>query len=139
VSVGSSILLAALWLGSSLVVVGVPYVVWGRRRVLRTQGVFACRIRPTGPLEGAAWSRRKRHARWVRGVLLVHRGPTLSRCDALAVASVTGPVVGQRVRGLGTRPVRLRLHLDDGRLFDLVARNVDVTSAIGPFVVASLR
>jgi hypothetical protein len=134
-----SILLAALWLGSSLVAIGVPYVVWGRRRVLRTQEVFACRIRPTGPLEGAPWSRTKRRARWVQGVLLVHRGPTLNRCDALPVASVTGPIVAQRVRGLGTRPVRLRLHLDDGRLLDLVARNADVTSAIGPFVVASLR
>jgi hypothetical protein len=139
VSTGSSILLGALLLGSALVAVGVPYAVWSRRRLLRTHGVFACRIRPTGPLEGAPWSRLKRHAHWVHGVLLVHRGPTLARCVALPVASVTGPVVAHRVRGLGRRPVRLRLLLDDGRLFDLAARNVDVASAIGPFVVASLR
>jgi len=72
-------------------------------------------------------------------VLVVHRGPTLRRCDVLAVASVTGPVVATAVKRLGERPVWLRLHLDDGRQTDLAVRNADVTSAIEPFVVASMR
>jgi hypothetical protein len=34
--------------------------------------------------------------------------------------------------------VLLRLHLDDGRLIDLTARNRDVTLAAGRFITASL-
>jgi hypothetical protein len=33
----------------------------------------------------------------------------------------------------------LRLHVDDGRLYDVVIRNGDMAAAIGPFGVASLR
>ena len=133
------VLAIAVGLGSWLVLVGVPYAAWSRRQVRRSPGVFACRLRPTGPLEGARWPRRKRHARWVHDVLLVHRGAALARYDAYPVANVTGPIVGAPVRGMGERPVRLRLHLDDGRLFDMAAHNSDVDSAIGPFVVASLK
>jgi hypothetical protein len=32
----------------------------------------------------------------------------------------------------------LRLHLDEGRLLDLVANGDDVSLAIGPFVAASM-
>jgi len=132
----SWILLAALSL--SLVVAALLFTLWSRRRLRRTPGVFPCRLRAAGPICESRWSRTKRYACWVHDVLLVLKGPTLSRCEALPVSNVTGPVVSATVKGLGERPVWLRLHLDDGRLIDLAARNGDVASAIGPFVAASL-
>lgn len=129
----------AAGLALGLVVAGPPYALWARRRLRRAPGVFACRLRPAGPLEGAGWPRTKRQALWVHDVLLVHRGVALGRCEALGVANATGPVEGTGVRGLGERPVQLRLHLDDGRVFDVVVRKDDAGAAIGPFVVASLK
>jgi hypothetical protein len=75
----------------------------------------------------------------VHDVLLVHRGVTLVRCEPLPVTNATGPVRVSGVRGLGDRPVQLRLHLDDGRVFDIVVRGGDATAVVGPFVVASLK
>jgi hypothetical protein len=122
-----------------VVAVVVPsYALWARRRLRRSPGVFRCRLRVVGPLGSGAWGRSRRTARWVHDVLLVHRGPTLRRCEVLAVAGVTGPTVGIDVRRLGERPVGLRLLLDDGRLYDLAVRNADNVVAAGPFVVASL-
>jgi len=129
----------AAGIGLVLVVVGPPYALWARRRLRRTPGVFACRLQPAGLLDGARWPGTKRHAVWVHDVLLVHHGLALGRCEPLGVATATGPVKGSRVRGLGDRPVHLRLHLDDGRVFDLAVRKADEVSAVGPFVVASLR
>jgi len=47
-----------------------------------------------GPVDTRGWSR-GRHGRWVHDVLLLHRGPGLVRCEALAVANVTyqGPAL----------------------------------------------
>ena len=134
----SWVLLAALTLGLWLAAAALLFTFWSRRRVRRTPGVFRCRLRAAGPICESRWSRTKRHACWVHDVLLVLRGPTLTRCEALPVSNVTGPVVSVTVTGLGERPVWLRLHLDDGRLIDLAARKGDVASATGPFVAASL-
>jgi uncharacterized protein involved in type VI secretion and phage assembly len=48
------------------------------------------------------------------------------------VANVKGPIIGAPMKNMGERPVRLRLQLDDGRLFEIAARNADITSATGP-------
>ncbi|HEY3142083.1 MAG TPA: hypothetical protein VGJ86_13190 [Acidimicrobiales bacterium] len=133
------ILLAALGVSLWLVVGGLLYTLWSRRRVRHQPGVFACRLRPAGRLDGSTWSRTKRYGCWAHDVLLVHRGLTLTRCDVLSVANVTGPVPGMAVKGFGARPVWLRLHLDDGEMMDLVAWPSDATHATGPFVVASMR
>lgn len=115
------------------------YVIWSRRRLRRQPGVFACRVRPGGPLEGSDWQRTKRYGTWVHDVLIVHKGPCLTRYEALPVATLTGPITSLGVKGLGERPVWVRLHLDDGRLIDVAARNGDVSAAIGPYVAASMR
>lgn len=128
---------AALALG--LLVAGPSYALWVRRRLRSTPGVFACRVRPAGPLEDSRWPRTSRRAFWVHDVLIVHRGVTQATCEPLAVANATGPVENASVRRMGRRPVQLRLHLDDGRMFDVVVRQADAVSAIGPFVVASLK
>jgi hypothetical protein len=125
----------ALW----LVVAGVVAALGSRRRLRRTPGLFVCRLRPAGPAERSGWSRAKRHAYWVHDVLLVHRGPSLRRYDALPVANVAGPVGAATVKGLGAQPMMLRLHLDDGRLIDLAASNANVTPATGPFLAASMN
>jgi hypothetical protein len=69
------------------------------------------------------WPRTMRYGCWVHDVLLVRRGLTLARREAPAVSHVTGPVVSMTVKGLGERPVWLRLHLDEWRLVDLAARD----------------
>lgn len=133
------ILLAALGVSLWVVAALALALAWSRRRTRRAPGVFACRVRPAGPAASSdRWPRSKRYAYWVHDVLLVHHGPALLRYDALAVASVIGPSRATTAKGLGDRPMCLRLHLDDGRLYDIVARNHDVGTAIGPFVAASM-
>jgi hypothetical protein len=122
--------------GACLALVG--YVVWARWRVTRVPGAFPCRLRPADAVEGRRWPRRSQRGRWVHDVLLVHRGVTLVRAEALPVATVGGPVAGPAPRGAGDPVVRLRLHLDDRRLVDLVVHEDDVAPAFGPFVVAAL-
>jgi hypothetical protein len=122
--------------GACLALVG--YVVWARWRVVRVPGAFACRVRPPDPVGSRRWPRRSHRGRWVHDVLLVHRGVTLARTEALGVATVDGPVAGPVMRGSGESVVRLRLHLDDERKVDLVVHEDDVPPAFGPFVVAAL-
>ena len=122
--------------GACLVLLG--YVVWARWRVLRVPGTFACRLRAADIVEGRRWPRRSHRGRWVHDVLLVHRGVTFVRTEALGVETVSGPVAGPALRGFGESVVRLRLHLDDQRKVDLVVHEDDVPPAFGPFVVAAL-
>jgi hypothetical protein len=133
------ILLAALGVSLWAIAAGILFVVWSRRRLRQTPGVFACHVRPAGPAETSdGWPRAKRYAYWVHDVLLVHHGPALLRYDALAVASVVGPSAATAAKGLGDQPMWLRLHLDDGRLLDVVARDHDLSTASGPFVTAPM-
>jgi hypothetical protein len=133
------ILLAAIGVPLWLVAGGLLGMLWSRRQLRRQPGVFVCRLRPAGQADKSAWPRAKRYAYWVHDVLLVHRGAALMRYEALPVSSVAGPVAASTVKGLGDRAMSLQLHLDDGRLFDLAARNQDVAPATGPFVTASMR
>lgn len=133
------ILLAALGVSLWVIAAGILFVAWSRRRLRQTPGVFACHVRPAGPAETSdGWPRSKRYAYWVHDVLLVHRGPALLRYDALAVANVVGPSAATTAKGLGDQPMWLRLHLDDGRLLDVVAHDHDLSTATGPFVTASM-
>lgn len=133
-------LVAAIGVLVGLLAAGLLYAWWSRRRLRSTPGVFPCRLRAAGPAAKPGWPRRKRYGCWAHDVFLVYRGPTLTRCQALAVANVTGPVPTEAgaVRGLGERPLLLRLHLDEGDVVDLVARHEDRTPATGPFVAASM-
>jgi hypothetical protein len=121
--------------GVALVLAGCA--LWTRWHLQQTPGVFACRVSPAGVNEPRG-RRRRRHARWVHVVLILPRGPTLTRTEVLPVATVGGPAPATPVRGLGPDPVRLRVHLDDERQVELLVADADVPAAFGPFVVASL-
>jgi len=133
------IVLAALGVPLWLIVALLGFSLWSRRDFRHRTDVFACRLRPAGTSEkGNGWPRGKRYAYWVHDVLLVHRGLALRRYEALPVASIAGPVEAATAKGLGAQPMRLRAHLDDGRLVDVATDHEDVALATGPFVTASL-
>ena len=123
---------------AGLVTGGLAYALWSRHRVNRHPGVFRCRVRRAGAVDGSRWSRTRRHARWAHDVLLVHRGLALARCEPVLVAGLTGPVRTLAVKGLGDRPMLLQLLLEDGRLVELATSSGDVVPAMGPFVPRSL-
>ena len=55
------------------------------------------------------------------------------------MANVVDPSEATTAKGLGDRPMRLRLHLDDGRLLDLAAHDHDLSTATGPFVTTTSK
>lgn len=133
------IVLAAIGVPLWLVVGVLGLSLWSRRAFRHRTEVFACRLRSAGPSkDGNGWPRGKRYAYWVHDVLLVHRGPALRRYEALPVASISGPVEAATAKGLGSEPMWLRAHLDDGRLVDVATHHEDVALATGPFVTATL-
>lgn len=134
------ILLAALGVSLWAIAAGILFVVWSRRRLRQMPGVFACHVRPAAPTgTSAGWPRSKHQAYWVHDVLLVHHGPAMLRYDALPVADLLGPSEATTAKGLGDQPLRLRLHLDDGRLLDLAAHDHDLPAATGPFTTTTSR
>jgi hypothetical protein len=131
-----------VWLVSIAGIAGlmsVLVVAWARYRCRRAAGAFVCWLLPAGPLEVEPRFRAKRQGRWVHDVLVLYRGVTLTRSQILAVSNLTGPTLGGPSRRLGDRAVWLRLQLDDGRVYDLAARNTDLSLASGPFLAASLK
>jgi hypothetical protein len=131
-------LLAAIGVPVGLLVVGLFYVWWSRRRFRARAEVFVCRLRAAGPEAKGGWPRAKRYGCWAHDVLLVYGGPALRRCEVFPVAGASGPVPAPAAKGMGGQARMLRLQLDDGRQFDMVTRDDDVTLAIGPFVAASM-
>ena len=134
------VLLAAIGVPLWLLVIAIVYTWRSRRRLRAAPGVFACRLRAAGPEAKPGWPRTLRRGCWAHDVLLVYSGLALKQCEVLPVASVTGlaPAAPGAVKGLGERPMLVRLHLDEGRLLDLVASGDDVSLAVGPFVAASM-
>lgn len=133
------VVLAAIGVPLWLVVGALGLSFWSRWDFRHRAEVFACRLRPAGPLDKRADRRLgKRYAYWVHDVLLVHRGLALRRYEALPVTSVDGPFEATTAKGLGQRPMWLRVQLDDGRAVDVTIHNEDVVPATGPFVAASL-
>jgi hypothetical protein len=127
------ILLALLGIPLWLLVGGLLATLVARRRRRRTPGMFLCKLRTTGPEDDDGWPRTKSYACWAHDVLLVHHGLALVRYEALPVASVGGPPIPSTAKGVGDRPVSLRLHLDDGRVIELATPRPEATTAAGPF------
>jgi hypothetical protein len=118
---------------------------WSRLRFARTLPSFRCRIGPpTGHRRRrrARWRLRRTRAAWVNDVLLVQSG--VLRLWVTPVAPVipldaaVRPLRPGAARGLGRRPVVLRVTAPDGGELEVAAREVDAARLAGPFLTAML-
>jgi hypothetical protein len=139
--------------GAALVVASVASVlvtlavlaVWGRVRYARRLPSFRCRLGP--PAAGwrrrrARWCLRRSWAAWVDDVLLVRSGVLRLWLTPLAVGvarDVTVQALGPgEVRGLGRRPVALRLTLRDAGELEIAVAAESADRLVGPFLAAAL-
>jgi hypothetical protein len=138
---------SAWWaaVGSGLVLAGLLWSAWhSRREFAGEQGTFRCRVRlRSAALPGFSptWSRGVRHARWVHDVLVIRTGLLRPRVHLLPVHVAEGELVEldrKRVRGLGPRPLSVRVLLDDQSAIEVAAAATDRTLLAGPFVVLSV-
>ena len=115
-----------------------------RRDFTRADGTFRCRVRVRSaslPGFGPTWSRRPRHARWVHDVLVVRAGLLRPRLHHLPVHVAEGELVEldpRRVRGLGPRPVSVRVLLDDQSAVEVATADRNRALLAGPFVVLAI-
>jgi len=128
--------LAGLWLLRSA---------WrDRREFTRHPDTFRCRVRVrSAALPGfpATWSRTRRYARWVHGVLVVRTGFLSPRTYVLPVRVAEGEIVEldrRRVRGLGPEPVSVRVLLDDQSAVEVATSGTNQELLAGPFVVLTI-
>lgn len=132
--------------GSGLFVAGL--LLWSawrsRREFAGEHGTFRCRVRLRSavlPGFSPTWSRGVRHARWVHDVLVIRAGLLRPRVHVLPVHVAEGELVEldrKRVRGLGPRPLSVRVLLDDQSAIEIAAAATDRTLLAGPFVVLSV-
>ena len=133
------ILLAALGVPVWLLVGVLAAGLWSRLTFKRSAGVFPAKLRAAaGEVPGVktSWPRGTAHARWVHDVLLVHRGFTLVRNQALPVESAGGPLMEgdpDEISGLGPSPVVLALTLDGGATLELAGPSEDRDAVVGPY------
>jgi hypothetical protein len=126
----------------------VAWLLWSdwrsHREFARAHDAFRCRVRlRSAELPGFSptWSRGVRHARWVHDVLVIRAGFLRPRVHQLPVRVAEGELVEldrKRVRGLGPRPLSVRVLLDDQEAIEIAAAAADRTRLAGPFVVLSV-
>ena len=139
--------MSAWWLAGAASAIG-TWLLWSawrsHRDFVRAEGTFRCRVRVrSASLRGfgATWSRRARHARWVHDVLVVRGGVLRPRLYHLPVHVAEGELVEldpRRVRGLGSRPVSVRVLLDDQSAVEVATAEANRTLLAGPFVVLAV-
>lgn len=118
--------------------------IWSRLRFTRRFETFRCRIGPPR----ARWRRRARwrlgwrRATWVSDVLLLRSGPLGSSVTPLATgvprSAAVRPVEGRSVRGLGPRPVTLRMVGFDGTELEIAVPEASAVQVLGPYLVAGV-
>jgi hypothetical protein len=113
-----------------------------RIRFARQPDSFRCRLGPPSPRrrKRARWWLRRTRARWVNDVLLIQSGPlrlgvtpVAARIARDATVESLGPF---EVRGLGWRPVALRLTSAEGRRLEVAVAEKNRTLLVGPFLTA---
>jgi hypothetical protein len=88
-------LLAILGVPIWLVLGGLGFALWSRKKFKETPGVFLAKVRMnSGSFSGIGdrWSRMPVYALWVHGVLLLHKGPALIQTLPVPVSTRTGVV-----------------------------------------------
>jgi hypothetical protein len=135
--------MAAFSILGAAVVTAVALSTWARVRFSRKFATFRCRIGPPTSRwrrAGARWQLGRRRAAWVSDVLLVRSGPLGSWVTPLATGvpdkATVRPMSRRTVRGLGPRPVALRLVGPDGSEFDVAVPEDRAAQVAGPFLLA---
>jgi hypothetical protein len=117
-----------------------------RRRFQRAGAAFRCRSRTSG-YTSASWPRLRRHwsrrmwAMWADDVLVVRRGPVLTRSVRLrAQWSPTSvyAVAPREVRSLGPAPIAVDLTIGDGSRIEVAADQRGRMNLVGPFLAAAV-
>ncbi|MGY1618224.1 hypothetical protein ACI797_15910 [Geodermatophilus sp. SYSU D00691] len=114
---------------------------WGRHRT-RQLPWFRCRLRATSGRRSHRWQLRSTRAAWVADVLVVRTGVLRLWLTPLAVQpdpdSERRALAPREVRGLGPRPVVLRLLVPGRGALDVAVAAVDAERVVGPFLTAAL-
>jgi hypothetical protein len=123
----------------------VTWSTWrARRDFVAASGTFRCKVRSRSTaVHGipSTWARRPLHALWVHDVLVLRRGLVRPRVWYLPVRMADGDLVElnpRRVRGLGRRPVSVRVLLDDREEIELAAADRDRSLLVGPFIAVAV-
>ena len=136
------------WVAAGAAGVVAAWLLWSawrsHRDFTRAEGTFRCRVRVrSASLRGFSptWSRLPRHARWVHDVLVVRGGFLRPRLHHLPVHVAEGELVEldpRWVRGLGPRPVSVRVLLDDQSAVEVATADENRMLLAGPFVVLAI-
>jgi hypothetical protein len=115
---------------------------WSRIRFARQPDSFRCRLGPPHPRrrKRARWRLGRTRAVWVDTVLLVRSGFLGPGVRPIAVRvprdTVAQPLRPGEVRGLGRRPVSLRLTSQDGARVEVAVAEESSSLLVGPFLTA---
>ncbi|MFI7600376.1 hypothetical protein [Actinoplanes sp. NPDC049681] len=117
-----------------------------RRRFVRFEDAFRCRIRTCGypsaiwPRLGRRWSR-PMWAAWVDDVLVVRRGPVVSRIIPVRAAVSAGvyTLPAYDVRRCGAQPIAVCLLVWDGSRMEVAADGGSRLALVGPYLTAAVK
>lgn len=117
--------------------------VWSSVRFTRRYRSFRCRIAlPPSRRRAGRWRLVRSRAVWVDDVLLVRSGPLGLEVVPLATGvprtATVRPLDARRVRGLGPRPVALRVHGPDGAQREVAVAEDCAAQLVGPYLLAAL-
>lgn len=138
--------MSAAWAAVSLTAAAVVPIallsVWSAVRFARRFPSFRCRVALPSRRrsERRRWSRRR--AAWVGDVLLVRSRPVGSWPAPLATGvprrATVRPLDARAVRGLGPRPVGLRLVGPDGLELEIAVAEECAARVVGPYLLAGM-
>jgi hypothetical protein len=136
---------AALVAGAAVLGTLAVLAVWARVRYARTLPSFRCRLGPPvvrWRARRSRWRLRRSRAAWVDDVLLVRSGALGLWLTPLSVGvaeDVKLHALGPRqVRGLGPRPVALRVTVRGGAELEIAVADESADRLVGPFLTAAL-
>lgn len=117
-----------------------------RRRFVRFEDAFRCRIRACG-YPSAIWPRLTRRwsrpmwAAWVDDVLVVRRGPVISRIIPVRAAVSAGVyhLPPDDVRRCGSQPIAVCLLVWDGSRIEVAADGESRLALVGPYLSAAVN